>query len=329
MAAYSSKGKEAESFTSWPDQDFGPSAPSEDVDLDLPPPYNHVNPPLLSTVGAILPETRETFDVPLTTTTEDQVHQALREFRKKKYFVPDLVIKDIVDENVYCYQLDTMYEKRTTLDVAVAWQGEPVDGPANGPPPGPWDIAVFPAEPFKDGRYRTEVPHTTYTRTCFTCQGRGRVNCTWCYGRGRCMQCHGYATVVCTTCRGTLYTKHFVQMFTTWTVRTLETVANTTGLPERKVNKADGYVVAQQRAPRVNKLTNFPSSVICETSSQLIDISLSQFPEERILEQRHSVKVVPVARVSFTAGSRKGSFLVYGKERRVYFPDGPTSCCIS
>lgn len=46
------------------------------------------------------------------------------------------------------------------------WLGQPVDGPQNGPAPGPWDIAATFREVFKNETQHHEVPHTAYVKVC-------------------------------------------------------------------------------------------------------------------------------------------------------------------
>ncbi|KAI1309040.1 Protein SSUH2 -like protein [Halotydeus destructor] len=317
----------------------GPTAPVAQYDEDLPPPYYFsIQQPEPCDVAYA--ETTEHFEIPVTTTTEDQVRTALREFADKKMFftekrLADTVIKDIVDRNVFLYQLVTMYEKRSTVDAAVPWHGEQVDGPQNGAAPGPWDIPVLPTEPFKSAEFRTPVPFTAYIRPCFKCSGMGRVECWSCSGTGEegsfddrkdCFSCDGSGKTKCRICQGQCQLKHYVELVVNFISRTLESVDISTDLSEEKAKSADGHLVVDHRAQRVSKLTNFPSVVIRKTSPLLIDMSLSQFPLERVVEQRQTVKVVPVAKVTYGYGIKSGSFRLYGKERRVDFKDYPSAC---
>ncbi|KAI1308959.1 Protein SSUH2 -like protein [Halotydeus destructor] len=335
--AENSKLKEAEAYSS--DTGFAAeaSAPPVDGDDDLPPPYDFTSPPPSSNdfkhTGPV-----KTFDIPVTRTTEKEVRSALQQFADKKTFfseklLADGVIQDIVDVNVFQYKLDTMYEKRAIVAATVPWHGEEIDGPFNGPSPDPWDIPVFPAEPFKSAEVRSEVPHTAHTQTCFKCQGEGRVRCSFCDGfairdRRPCVGCSGSGMRQCETCKGRRQLKHFTQLVVVFTSRTLESIDNPTDLSERKVKKADGHLVVDERAQRVSQLPNFPSTVISETCAQLIDMSLNQFPGERIDDQRQTVKLVPVANVEYKLGKKGGSFRIYGLDRRIKFSDYPSSCCI-
>ena len=38
--------------------------------------------------------------------------------------------------------------------------GQPIDGPCNGPAPGPWDIQAQPPQMFQNQKTEIEVPHT-------------------------------------------------------------------------------------------------------------------------------------------------------------------------
>lgn len=38
--------------------------------------------------------------------------------------------------------------------------GQQIDGPFNGPAPGPWDIQANAPGPFQNGKMDVEVPHT-------------------------------------------------------------------------------------------------------------------------------------------------------------------------
>ena len=66
--------------------------------------------------------------------------------------------------------------------------GQPVDGPQNGPAPGPWDISAHPGEMFKDHMRTFEVPHTASVKVCHGCMGVGMNTCRRCLGCGQVCQ---------------------------------------------------------------------------------------------------------------------------------------------
>ena len=65
---------------------------------------------------------------------------------------------------LYQYILETFCEGRSTARTEVPYREDVVDGPFNGPPPLPWDIACSPAEQFADQTYKLPVPHTAEVR---------------------------------------------------------------------------------------------------------------------------------------------------------------------
>ncbi|KAI1308955.1 Protein SSUH2 -like protein [Halotydeus destructor] len=244
----------------------------------------------------------------------------------------------VKDENVFYYKLETMYEKRGTVEATVPYYGEQIDGPSNGPAPGLWDIPVFPAVPFKDAEFRAEAPHTSQIAQCFKCNAQGTVNCLWCGGsstrgmgssRRTCAACTGSGKSKCPTCKGQCQLKRFVQLVVIFTCRTMECMDNPTSLSDDKAKAAEGHMVVDERAERVNKLADFPSKVISAASAQLIDMSLSQFPVERVVEQRQTVKLVPVATTNYGFGKKNGAVRLYGLDRRTDASDNDSSCSIS
>jgi len=63
--------------------------------------------------------------------------------------------------------------------------GQLIDGPQNGPAPGPWDIAAQPSQLFQDSHKQFEIPHTASVKVCHGCTGAGVNRCWKCLGRGR------------------------------------------------------------------------------------------------------------------------------------------------
>ncbi|KAI1308960.1 Protein SSUH2 -like protein [Halotydeus destructor] len=302
--------------------------------------YVH-HPPLLSS-DATVPKTTMEYELPATQITESQVRIALRKFAKKKPFftnkqVSAMTITDIENENVFDYRLTTMYEKRTTIDVAVPYYGEELDGPENGPPPMPWDIPVHPAEQFAGGEAHSEVPHTAHTKLCYECRGIGHTCCNRCAGQGHvssrndlrtCIWCQGSGAISCHTCRGRRHLKHFVQLVVVWKIETLEHFDNPTGLSESTLKAARGYTVIDQISQQACDLDGFPLAPVRDALSDLIEISLNRFPAERAIRQKLRLELYPVANVIFRYGKNVDYFRVYGLERTIAFSRLPSTCSL-
>ena len=90
-----------------------------------------------------------------------------------------------------------------------------------------------------------------------------------------------------------------------------------------------GQVAYEEEGERVLPVDSFDDEVIKMASAQLVSSHASKFPEEKILRQRHQVRVVPVTKVNYEWKGRTRSFFVYGYENKVYVPDNsyPQSCC--
>jgi hypothetical protein len=58
-------------------------------------------------------------------------------------------------------------KERNLMDYfSVFIEGGHIDGPENGPAPGPWDIPTQCEELFKDEKKNIEVPHTASVKVC-------------------------------------------------------------------------------------------------------------------------------------------------------------------
>jgi hypothetical protein len=53
-----------------------------------------------------------------------------------------------------------------SLSLVNTIEGGHIDGPENGPAPGPWDIPTQCEELFKDEKKNIEVPHTASVKVC-------------------------------------------------------------------------------------------------------------------------------------------------------------------
>ena len=72
------------------------------------------------------------------------------------------------------YVLETYTEGRKTGRTYDPYGGGFVDGPENGTPPQPWDMACQPNQLFVDEVKEIEVPHTAYVKVETLC---GFISC--------------------------------------------------------------------------------------------------------------------------------------------------------
>lgn len=297
----------------------------------------------------------------------------------------DLVFTNITPSSAFHYQLETFTEGRKT-----AWEYEPyksqlIDGPQNGPAPGPWDIQAAPNQLFQDHVKHFEVPHTASIKVCHNCMGAGVNRCWRCLGRGqvicgncdgsgcvlapvvhhdhdhhhhhhhhhdhhhhhhahvdmervfchhcngtgrkRCWTCNGCGQLQCTVCRGRGQLKCYIKLTVTWKNNKVDHVVERTALPDHLIRGAQGQMAFEDQQLRVAPVTNFPDSAVNNASNELVQSHAISFPTERIVMQRHWIRIVPVSEVSCNWKGKTFAYWVYGYDNQVYAPDYPQKVC--
>jgi len=109
-----------------------------------------------------------------------------------------LSITHEADSGAFEVIFESFTESRGIAPSHEPFQGQDVDGPERGTPPGPWQMHIELPGLFLNRGASFEIPHTASVRTCHTCDGAGRVTCGGCRGNGR---------VTCSRCGGRGYTE--------------------------------------------------------------------------------------------------------------------------
>ncbi|ELT91589.1 hypothetical protein CAPTEDRAFT_204493 [Capitella teleta] len=128
--------------------------------------------------------------------TEQQAITELKDFVRRHPCYDErpayyMKVKHLKHSTYFHYKLETFSESRSTTWVYEPFHGEPIDGPAYGPAPHPWDIQVRPSMEYYYAVKHLEVPHTASVKPCHTCSGIGSMLCP---------SCNGHGIVVCTFC---------------------------------------------------------------------------------------------------------------------------------
>lgn len=297
--------------------------------------------------------------------SEDTARQALLEHVAQqccwgKGAAEKMTIKELQSSTSYHYILETYTEERSTKWDFDPFHGQPVDGPQNGPAPGPWDIAATFKEVFKNETQHHEVPHTAYVKDCHKCSAKGHVRCGRCHGRGRvkcgscrgtgrkrvyrkgkhevkrcfscsgrgkkrCTRCGGDGRVTCPVCKGHCRLRWFIRLIIKWVNNIGEHIVEKTDLPDELISQAAGSLGFQDTQPRVMPIARFPQAEINEASHRLLNGH--QFPQRRIHMQRHVIRMVPVTQCFCEHKGKTLSYFVYGLESKVYSPEYPDQCC--
>ncbi|XP_035677525.1 protein SSUH2 homolog [Branchiostoma floridae] len=215
---------------------------------------------------------------------------------------------------------------------------------------------------FQKAKHSLEVPHTASVKLCDYCSGSGKVQCSWCSGRGSkpchacnqtgrvresgangsyyyrsCYYCKGGRTECtwcnqtgkqrCLVCEGTGKLKWYTRLTIKWRNHVEDYILNGTSLPDKKIRKVAGHEAFKEEHPRVWPINHFHEEEINTASRNLVQKHSTAFPDEKILMQRHQVRIIPVAEASYDWKAKDYNFIVYGLESKVYAPDYPQKCC--
>merc|ERR1719347_1813182 len=152
----------------------------------------------------------------------------------------------------------------------------------------------------------------------------GRDKCYYCHhskhghGHMECEKCQAKGKVSCATCEGTAHIRSFIQLSISWSVVTAEHIVTKHNIPENLVRNASGQVAFEEEQPKVFPVDAFKDEVIKMASAQLVASHASKFPDEKILRQRHQVRVVPVTKVNYEWKGRVRSFSLTNIARPKY-----------
>jgi len=277
--------------------------------------------------------------------------------------VQQMIYSNIDTQLCYLYKLETFSEKRETKWMIKPHDPcAPVDGPHNGPIPGPWDVVVLPSLEYKADKKKVTVPHSEHVQQCHKCCGRGNIMCKHCSGvgfkscsscggsgvrssgnpctscsssgRDKCIWCSSHGHKKCDHCIGHGHLKYYIQLKATWSVQEDYYASNSCGLKEKILKDATGTKILLEDNVTVKPVLpgEFHDQGVTSASSNLIVKHGNNCPGEKIVKQRHSLTAIPVAIVSYTRKGVPGSFFVYGEmsDRKAHFDSYPSkNCCIS
>ena len=133
----------------------------------------------------------------------------------------------------------------------------------------------------------------------------------------------------CATCEGSAHIRCYIQLSISWKVVTAEHIVEKLNMPEDLIRDVSGQVAFEEEKLMVGGVETVEDDVIKMASAQLVASHASKFPEEKILRQRHQVRVVPVTKVNYEWKGKTRSFFVYGYENKVHLPNNsyPQAYC--
>lgn len=293
--------------------------------------------------------------------TEDTAREAFSQYASSKCCyssapVKDGVITNMEAYNTYRYRLETFIESRTTEWSQQPYNGQPVDGYTQTPP-GPWDIPAKAPTFFQDDKQVIKVPNTSSVKNCHTCLGMGRTPCKecagvgnkicWvcngagnrssgdrchhCQGRGRvnCSHCHGKGSRECETCKGKRQLLVFINLKVIWTNNLDDyIVEQSSGLHVVNLSKVSGQEMFRDAQYMVYPVMGFPDPNVVRAAERLVREHQTRFSQtSRILQQRQTIELIPVTKVTYNWKGDSHIYFVYGNEFKVSADNYPATCC--
>ncbi|XP_029974113.1 protein SSUH2 homolog isoform X2 [Salarias fasciatus] len=293
--------------------------------------------------------------------TEETAQEALKLYASSKCCyssapAKDGVITNMEAFNTYRYRLETFTESRSTEWSHEPYTGQPVDAYAQ-PPPGPWDIPAKAVNFFLNDKQTIKVPYTSSVKSCHGCVGMGRKPCKdcagagnkvcWvcngsgyrhgddrchhCSGRGRenCTRCHGQGAMQCDICRGKQQLLVYINLTVKWTNNSNDyVVEQLSGLNSDNLSQVSGKELFRDTQYLVYPVMGFPDPAVVQAAQRFISEHQGKFSQtSRILQQRQTIELIPVTRVTYLWKGKSHVYFVYGNEFKVNADNYPATCC--
>ncbi|XP_056461959.1 protein SSUH2 homolog isoform X2 [Gadus chalcogrammus] len=267
----------------------------------------------------------------------------------------DGVITSLEPHNTYRYRLETFTESRST-----DWAHKPHKGEAadfyTQPAPQPWQVQVTPPEMFTNHTEELPVPYTSTIKDCHTCKASGTTQCDQCNGVGSkecyvchgtgktetgdcgrcnagresCSSCNGQGTEDCETCEGRRQLMTFIQLKVEWTNHLEDFLAQQGGgLTAQELSSVTGKELFKGAQNLVYPMLGFPDPAIAQASERMVQEHQAQYLQtSRILQQRQTVELIPVAKVGYKWKGDAHCYYVAGNELHVTADYPDTCCCV-
>ncbi|XP_072537522.1 protein SSUH2 homolog [Salminus brasiliensis] len=321
-------------------------------------------PPPMPTVPMPVPEVnpaQTNWHIP--SITEEAAREAFVSYASSKCCystgpAKDGVITSMEPFNTYRYRLETFTESRSTEWLHEPYTNQPVDAGIQRAP-GPWEIPAQVPAFFQDNTQNIRVPYTSSVKNCHACLGMGRMPCKecagsgnkvcWvcngtgfrptndrcmhCSGRGRenCLRCSGQGSKQCDTCNGKRQLLVFINLKVQWIDNKEDFVGEqSSGLRLENLSKVSGREMFKDSQYMLYPVMGFPDPAVAQASERLLREHQSKYGQvSRILQQRHTIELIPVTRVTYSWKGKTHIYYVYGNEMSVNADDYPATCCCS
>ncbi|KAF7643734.1 hypothetical protein LDENG_00234390, partial [Lucifuga dentata] len=261
------------------------------------------------------------------------------------------VITNVQPCNMYRYRLETFTESRSTDWAHKPHEGEMADFYTQTAPR-PWEIHVTPPTLFTNHTEKVHVPYTSSVKECHTCHGSGKLPCEECHGTGykecwvchgadencsrcnstgrdSCSKCTGQGSKECDTCKGKGQLLTFIELKVECTNHVEDSaVEQSCGLSVDQLRSVSGKELFKNSQNLVYPLLGFPNPAVSEASERLVKDHQTRFAQtSRILQQRQTVELIPVSKVTYKWKGDSHLYFVFGNENQAFAENYPATCC--
>ncbi|XP_071908024.1 uncharacterized protein [Coffea arabica] len=241
-------------------------------------------------------------------------------------------IHAVEDCNVYVGTLDTFIEEREIIIEREPYVSGNIDGTANGPELGVWELDLrseFPVLFIPYQETRTRIPHSEAIDKCPDCTGRGHTVCTACnkdlepgfYKENQMMHCPACFG------RGLIAHRDGSDTKKTLSTRKVSATSGAASVPDDVFHRAQGIQLCNTQAHQCTPAFFADSFFLNKFSSEVIAERAPVPHAARVICERHIISVVPVTRVTMAHHNRSFSFYIIGNGREVYLKDYPARLC--
>ncbi|XP_029908101.1 protein SSUH2 homolog isoform X2 [Myripristis murdjan] len=293
--------------------------------------------------------------------SEDVARDAFKSFAASnccysKSPATDGVITSMEPLNTYRYRLETFTESRSTEWAHKPHEGETADFYTQTAPR-PWEIQATPPTLFSNHTEEIRVPFTSSIKECHNCHASGQMPCQECNGvgykdcwvchgagsrdgedcsrcnstgRDSCTHCSGQGTKKCETCDGRRQLLTFIQLKVEWKNHVDDAVSQQggAGLQAEKLSSVTGKELFKNNQYLVYPLLGFPVPEVSQASERLVGEHQARFAQSaRILQQRQTVELIPITKVTYKWKGDSHVYFVLGNEHQVSADDYPATCC--
>uniref|UniRef100_UPI00398EFCAC protein SSUH2 homolog n=1 Tax=Pristiophorus japonicus TaxID=55135 RepID=UPI00398EFCAC len=287
--------------------------------------------------------------------SEKQVRKALllwvkQKVQYKQEAAHKMEITEIIPSVIFYYVLDTFIEQRA---MHYSYQKSPTIGTALPPNKNlnTWQVHCLPTMFFQDETKYFYMPNSEKKGLCITCYGRGVVLCGRCWGsgeidcqkgqssnkrgmmylcpectgnsKGECVKCSAIGHIQCQRCSGQGKVWHFTNLKVQYLTQRRHKLIADKEFPTSAAQQAHGQVVHDHASELLQPISTCSVEEVNLASQVLVEESHFASPDARILQQRHSLKAIPVNEVRFAWKGSRGRFWVYGTTRKIYFKNYP------